>query len=290
MAQQRTAWHVGFFRLIEQRRPKCFEVTSEYPFGTLPQRADLLLVRRLDLPADDASARVLRRLWPEVRREGIVEYKSPASPYAHRDLLVLLGYGCQHFSASADRLPEHSDLLLALAVSHITPAITEDIQALGWRRRAPLGGYTRVVGGPFPLWIVELDRVSRKERDGLVGMFGTRRVRDSAIFQWCYENVMQLRQKASPADLVGFNEMVSRFLDVLTPAQRLAGLAPEQRLAGLTPEQVLPWFAPEQVLPRFAPEQLVLALPDDLLRGLDATALAQLPDTVQSEIRRRLGR
>ena len=288
MAQQRTAWHVGFFRLIEQRRPKCFEVTSEYPFGTLPQRADLLLVRRLDLPADDASARVLRRLWPEVRREGIVEYKSPASPYAHSDLLVLLG--CQHFSASADRLPEHFDLLLALAVSHITPAITEDIQALGWRRRAPLGGYTRVVGGPFPLWIVELDRVSRKERDGLVGMFGTRRVRDSAIFQWCYENVMQLRQKASPADLVGFNEMVSRFLDVLTPAQRLAGLAPEQRLAGLTPEQVLPWFAPEQVLPRFAPEQLVLALPDDLLRGLDATALAQLPDTVQSEIRRRLGR
>ena len=120
MAQQRTAWHVGFFRLIEQRRPKCFEVTSEYPFGTLPQRADLLLVRRLDLPADDASARVLRRLWPEVRREGIVEYKSPASPYAHRDLLVLLG--CQHFSASADRLPEHFDLLLALAVSHMTPA------------------------------------------------------------------------------------------------------------------------------------------------------------------------
>ena len=147
-----------------------------------------------------------------------------------------------------------------------------------------------MVGGPFPLWIVELDRVSKKERDGLVGMFGTRRVRDRDVFQWCYENVMQLRQKASPADLVGFNEMVSRFLDVLTPAQRLAGLAPEQRLAGLTPEQVLPWFAPEQVLPRFAPEQLVLALPDDLLRGLDATALAQLPDSVQSEIRKRLGR
>ena len=120
-----------------------------------------------------------------------------------------------------------------------------------------------MVGGPFPLWIVELDRVSKKERDGLVGMFGTRRVRDSAIFQWCYDNVMQLRQKASPADLVGFDEMVSRFLDVLTP---------------------------EEVLSRFAPEQLVLALPDDLLRGLDATALAQLPDSVQSEIRRRLGR
>ncbi len=102
-----------------------------------------LLVHRLDLPADDASARVLRRLWPEVRREGIVEYKSPASSYAHRDLLVLLGYGCQHFSASAGRLPEHSDLLLALAVSHITPSVTEDIQSLGWRRRAPIGGARR---------------------------------------------------------------------------------------------------------------------------------------------------
>jgi hypothetical protein len=93
--------------------------------------------------------------------------------------------------------------------------------------------------------------------------------------------------------------MVSRFLDVLTPEEVLSRFAPAQRLEGLTPEQVLSRFAPEQVLSRFAPAQrleglaagdLVLALPDDLLRGLDATALAQLPDTVQSEIRRRLGR
>jgi hypothetical protein len=308
MGQQRTAWHVGFFRVVEQRRPSCFEVTAEFPFGTLPQRADILLVRRLDVPADDRSARVLRRLWPHVRRDGIVEYKSPAAPYARRDLVVLLGYGCQHFVTSTSRLPHRSDLLLALVVAHTTPSLTEDIAALGWRRTPSHGGYSRLVGTPFPTWIVELDSVSVAERDALVGVFGTRSDRDDDAFQWCYDNMMQLREKASPKDLVGFDEMVSRFLEALTPeqrlaglapdqvlprfapAERLAGLAPEQRLAGLAPEQRLAGLAPDQVFPWFAPEQLVLALPDDLLRALDPTALARLPDTVQQQIRKRLGR
>ena len=299
MGQQRTAWHVGFFRVVEQRRPSCFEVTAEFPFGTLPQRADILLVRRLDVPADDRSARVLRRLWPHVRRDGIVEYKSPAAPYARRDLVVLLGYGCQHFVTSTSRLPHRSDLLLALVVAHTTPSLTEDIASLGWRRTPSHGGYSRLVGTPFPTWIVELDSVSVAERDALVGVFGTRSDRDDDAFQWCYENLMQLREKASPTDLVGFDEMVARFLEALTPAQRLAGLAPDQvlprfapaeRLAGLAPEQRLAGLAPDQVFPWFAPEQLVLALPDDLLRALDPTALARLPDTVQQQIRKRLGR
>jgi hypothetical protein len=62
--------------------------------------------------------------------------------------------------------------------------------------------------------------------------------------------------------LEGYDEVVQRFLELIPPEQRLAGLAPEQRLAGL---------APEQRLAGLAPEQAVLALPDEVLRCFDQT-------------------
>src|SRR5437867_1486069 len=49
-----------------------------------------------------------------------------------------------------------------------------------------------------------------------------------------------------------------------------AGLAPEERLAGLTPEQA------------------ILALPDEILRGLSPEFISKLPAHVQVEIRKRL--
>ena len=51
----------------------------------------------------------------------------------------------------------------------------------------------------------------------------------------------------------------------------MAGLPPEQRLAGLTPEQA------------------VLALPDELLRGLSDDYLASLPEAIRAAVRARIG-
>jgi hypothetical protein len=100
-------------------------------------------------------------------------------------------------------------------------------------------------------------------------------------------------------DLEGYDEVVQKFIELIPPEtllklippeQRLAGLAPEQRLAGLAPEQRLAGLAPEQRLADLAPEEAVLALPDELLRGLSDDFLEKLPEPVRATIRQRLGR
>jgi hypothetical protein len=64
-------------------------------------------------------------------------------------------------------------------------------------------------------------------------------------------------------DLEGYDEVVQRFLELIPPEKRLAGLAPEQ---------------------------VLLTLPDDLLRGFSEEVLARLPEPTRNAIRKRLGR
>jgi hypothetical protein len=70
-------WHMGFTSLVQQRAPPAFEVQSEMRLSIEPQRADLLLLRRLGLARDDGKARVLRGLWPLLGNVTILEFKSP---------------------------------------------------------------------------------------------------------------------------------------------------------------------------------------------------------------------
>src|SRR4029079_689838 len=85
MEPARTAWHLGFVNLIE------------------PPRADMLLVRRVGEPPRDDEAKVLRRLWPWVRTDTILEYRSPTRPPRKGDLLMLAAYGALYHAAQ-DRL------------------------------------------------------------------------------------------------------------------------------------------------------------------------------------------
>lgn len=69
--------------------------------------------------------------------------------------------------------------------------------------------------------------------------------------------------KMAVQDLEGYDEVIQKFLDTLTPEQRLAGIPTEQRL---------------------------LAMPDEMLRALPEDYLATLPEPVRAAIRRRLQR
>ncbi len=40
-------------------------------------------------------------------------------------------------------------------------------------------------------------------------------------------------------ELEGYDEMQRKFLDSLTPSERLAGLGAAERLAGLTPDEII---------------------------------------------------
>ncbi|MBI4703123.1 MAG: hypothetical protein HY744_18555, partial [Deltaproteobacteria bacterium] len=75
MAHARTAWHVMFYALLQERRPAAFEVLAEVPLSREPQRADFLLLRRRLQAAPD-DARVVRELWPRIRLDALLELKT----------------------------------------------------------------------------------------------------------------------------------------------------------------------------------------------------------------------
>lgn len=72
------------------------------------------------------------------------------------------------------------------------------------------------------------------------------------------EQVGSEEAKMAIEEMEGYDEVMQKLLEMLPPAQRLAGLLPEQRLAGLTTEEAL------------------LALPDAALRGLSEEYLGTL--------------
>ena len=82
-------------------------------------------------------------------------------------------------------------------------------------------------------------------------------------------------------DMEGYQELMDKLLDTLTPEQVMAHYDPEQRLAGL---------APEQRLAGLDRDHQVLALSDELLRVLPDDYLRSLSPEAQAEVRRRLQR
>jgi hypothetical protein len=70
-------WHLAFANLIQRFAPPSFEVQTEVRLTIEPQRADMLLLRRIGVARDDEKAGVLRTLWPRLGLVTVLEYKSP---------------------------------------------------------------------------------------------------------------------------------------------------------------------------------------------------------------------
>jgi hypothetical protein len=293
----RTAWHVLLVRLLAERAPRSFEVRSEVPLGKHPPRVDLLLRRRKRGARADRKARVLRHLWERIEHVAVLEYKSPAEPVRPGALMKLLGYallyGAEHPAALGS---VRRGLVVGLMVSSITPTLLVELARLGLALPDDQGGYYDVQGLPWPLLLMVLDEVSEVERDELLGAFGHRRIESLEARVWWQQQTGDAMAKLK--EMPGYLELEQKFIDALSPEQRLAGLAPEQRLAGLAPEQRLAGLVPEQVLSAFTPEQrlaglsteeALLAMPDEVLRALSASYVAQLSGPVRDAIARRLG-
>jgi hypothetical protein len=302
----RDLWHLGFARLVKQRGPPTTEVRVEVPLSDEPQRADLIL-RRLDVPPRDHEARVLRGFWPYFARDTVLEYKSPVRGFRRTDLMRLASYGAQHHVLEHERLASPSDLTLALVIPNRNTFFNDEIARMGWRLTLLGGGYARIDGGVYTVYVAFTDEVAQEEHDDFLRIFSHLECEtDDAVWWWqqwtAEDTTMQDMEK-----LEGYDEMVKKFVGRLTPEQRLAGLAPEQRLAGLAPEQRLAGLAPEQRLAGLAPEQrlaglapeqrlaglapehLLLALTDDALRAFSGDYLRTLPPDVQEAIRKRIG-
>ena len=306
MGTTRTAWHVLLLALLGQRAPRRFEVRSEVPLSSEPLRADYLLLRALG-DADD-RARTLRRLWRLLPKDTILELKSIGRPYRSRNLDRLGAYLHLYYADQSARLAVRANLAGALLVPARTPSLDADVETLGLGWRSEGSGYWALLGGPFALYVAEIDVVAEAEDDDLLRLFGHTAAHTREARRWLSEQVGAKEIAMEMHELEGYDEVIRKLIEGLppeqvlaayTPEQVLAAYKPEQRLAGLAPEQVLAAYkpeqrlaglAPEQRLAGLAPEQAVLALPDEVLRGLSDAYLATLSEATRAAIRARIGR
>jgi hypothetical protein len=314
---KRVIWHFGFESNLRRRGPRSMEVRSEVRLSEEALRLDYLLVRKLDPDGEevDHSARTLRRLWPLLPRVSVVEYKSPGHPYRPGDLARLIGYTYIYYANQcglprkradgAPRTPaeggpevrDYKELAAVLVVPARTPSLDADVEGASLRREDLGGGYHRLAGSSFALYVVEIDVVGPAEGDDLLHSLGHGNVVSPEARRFWMELVGSKEAAMSMQDMEGYKELMDKLLDSLSaeevlshyaPEQVLSHYAPEQRLAGLPPEQRLAGLAPEQRLAGLDRDHQALALPLELLRLLPEEYLRSLSPEVEAEIRRRL--
>jgi hypothetical protein len=278
-------WHLAFVNLIQRRAPPNFEVQSEARLTIEPQRADLLLLRRIGIERQDHKALILRRLWPWLGLVTVLEYKSPVdSAFRPGDLLRLVGYGVLYHTAHLNELPEREDLTLVLVVASVTPTLLQEIERMGWTLTPLDGGYARIEGLMYTTHVVVIDEVTEAERDEYLRLFSHKPALPGEATRWLRQWMRETKMKQPDIEeLPGFEELFAKSI-----AKAIQKMPLEERLEGLSPEQVIGAFAPEQVIGVFAPEQVIPALPLEVLRVLPDEYIRSLPAEIQERVRKRL--
>ena len=248
-------WHLAFANLIQDRAPPNFEVQSEVRLSIEPQRADMLLLRRIVGERKDKEDIVLPALWPLLGLVTVLEYKSPVnSAFRPRDLLRLVGYGVLYDTAHIDALPKREDLTLALVVASITPTLLDELDRMGWVLRPLGGGYARI-DGVYTAYLVITDEVTEAERDDYLRLFSHLPAVPGEATRWLQQWMRDKKMKHPEIEeLPGFEELFKKTIEKvrkeqlaeLTPEERLAGITPKERLAGLTPEERRAALAPRR--------------------------------------------
>jgi hypothetical protein len=116
---------------------------------------------------------VLRALWPHLGKDTVLEFKSPVRDFRRNDLKRLVSYGAQYHVLEDERLPSPTDLTLVLVVPSRNEALDDEITRMGWRLTLLGGGYGRIDGGVYTVFLVITDEVSDKERDDFSGFSAT---------------------------------------------------------------------------------------------------------------------
>jgi hypothetical protein len=260
-------WHLAFANLIQNRAPPNFTVQTEVRLTIEPQRADMLLLRRIGAAPEDDKATVLRALWPRLGLVTVLEYKSPIdSSFRPGDLLRLWGYGVLYDTTHLDELPGPQDLTLALVVASITPTLRAEIARMGWTCSPLAGGYGRIDGAVYTIHLVVTDEVTEAERDEFLRLFSHRKSEQSDATRWLRQWMKETKMKQPEIEeLPGFDELFAKSIAKTLKAMPLA-----ERLEGVTTEE------------------LVVGLPLDVLRHLTEEYLRSLSPQAQDQIRRRL--
>lgn len=266
-----TLWHESFHDVVVERAPPGIDVIGEFVLSRRPRRADLLLLRRKHVARRDREARILRALWPRLADATLVELKSPSRGFRPSDLIRLVSYGMQYHAEHLTEVGPPTGLTLVLVAPVLTRPLEDEIALMGWRLE-PLGdGYAAIVGPWYTTYAVFTNDVSDAEDDDFLRIFSQRELQTLDAYHWFDDWFTERQSMPHVKRREGYGPIRHKILSYLTPEERLEGLTPEDRLAGL------------------APEEQILALSDEVLRGLPDEYIRTLPERVQQTIRKRLG-
>ncbi|MEP7126987.1 MAG: hypothetical protein ABJE95_39005 [Byssovorax sp.] len=273
MDMRNTHWHLAFANLIQNRAPPGFDIQTEVALTIEPQRADILLLRRVGAAREDDKAEVMRTLWPRLGLVTILEYKSPGtSSFRPGDLIRLWSYGAVYDASHLKDLPSTSDLTLTLVLPSITPTLTREIARMGWTFVPLGGGYGQIVGAVYALYVVETDGVCVTELDLFLEVFSRHVLKVNKATRWLRAWLKE--EKMKHPDMTeeddGYDPEFAEMFQRLPPALQVELIAPEIRLLGLDRDQQ------------------ALALPVEILRGLTEAYILSLAPATQEKIRQRL--
>lgn len=146
----------------------------------------------------------------------------------------LVGYGVLYDTAHLDELTERGDLTLALVVASVTPTLLQEIKRMGWSLTQLGGGYARIDGVMYTVYVVVTDEVTETERDEYLRLFSHRPARSGEATRWLQQWMRKTKMKQpNMEEMPGFEELFEKAIEAMPPEKRLAGLAPEQVLLAL---------------------------------------------------------
>jgi hypothetical protein len=253
----RTWWHPLLVRLLEHSLSPGFEVRDEVSVGTLPLRADIVLIRREQSDLLEAARSQIPALLRRLNRWTLIEFKSPVDSLQRGDLDRLLGVA-HLFCGQQPDPPDSEEMSLVILAPSVTDAFEADVRIRGMTQFREEEGVLRIDGGLFPLWLLESDHLWGPEepvmavvsrvflQQGKSIMDVVRGLGSDPILLYAIQQIEQFKRLGgdfmvqhthTPEMDQEYAALKEAFVRSLSLEERLADLSLEERLAGLSAEQ-----------------------------------------------------
>jgi hypothetical protein len=144
----------------------------------------------------------------------------------------------------------------------VTPTLTAEIARMGWTLTPLGGGYGRIDGAVYSLYVIATDEVSQAEHDEFLELFSRRELEVSDATRWLGDWLKEKRMtQPDVTQTESFEEIMERVLQAMPIEKRLG---------------------------RAKPEEVLVALPIEILRALSQDYILSLTPETQEKIQRRL--
>jgi hypothetical protein len=125
--------------LLEWYLPGGWRLVTELLLTRLPQRVDIVVVRRDDQPL--APARKIHSIFDYLRTHTLIEHKGPTDDLQPGDALTLLGYAAQYMRMN--KLSDPVELCLMVVADHVPPGFVKQVERMGGKLERTGGGLLR---------------------------------------------------------------------------------------------------------------------------------------------------